>query len=666
MNYYQVAVNYPVYPGVLTYGSESDLDIGTFVKVPLGRRQAKGIIWKIIDKKEIEFDLSKIKPVSQVTQEQLKLGQLEVEMYNWMSSYYHYSLGKLVFDCLPKFLKRPRKVEFVQGENKDFEFELNPDQKEVSEAISKDLFRGFKQFLIHGVTGSGKSVIYLDLMKQVFESGKSVQFLLPEINLTPQFVEMFSKYTGVKILKYHSSITPSEKFTLYQELKKSEESFLILGVRSSVFLPCENLGLIIVDEEHDSSFKQNDRCPYHGRDMAIKKAHLYNIPVVLGSATPSIESYYRFKNKGGYFSLNKRALGSFFPKLVLIDKKRDDKSKKVELPYWPFYPETLKKIETKLNEGEQVLIFINKLGYSQFLQCRNCGFKFVNKDCGCENSLRYFKAKCELSCSYCEYKCVAPTVCPECSSVTIQPKGFGTEKVTEMLKSALANYKIGRFDRDEIKNFKDMQQRLEDFNKKEIDVLVGTQMLSKGHNFRNVNLVVILGFDHSLGMGDYKASEKAFSSLVQVAGRAGRYSDSSEVVVQTLVPDHQLFSFYDQKFLDSFYEYELPHREFANCSPYVKMCSLFVTSRFRERVVKTSGMLVSNLEKTKNKNNLDVDIIGPTPSFIEKRAHEYTWVIVLRSSKVSDLHSLLEGMARNQKNIPGVSIKIDLDPDKTL
>lgn len=663
-NFYEIAVNFPKAKSVLTYKGPANLPVGSIVDLPLGKRTSTGVIVNATD--TIDFDEKKVKEITGVTEGAFALDDIELNLYQWMSKYYHYSLGKLIFDCLPKILKRPMKAKFIQGQNQDLPFELNEKQLNIFQNIEKQLPRGFSQHFIHGVTGSGKSLIYLSLIKKVLDGGKSAQFLLPEINLTPQFTEMFEQYLGYKVLAYHSGVTPSQKFHIWNELKNSDDPVLVLGVRSSIFLPIKNIGIIVVDEEHDSSFKQSDRCPYNGRDVAIKKAQLHSCPVVLGTATPTMENFYLFSKEEGkrnYYQIPDRVNTGYFPKLSVLSTRDEFKG---DDNLWPLLPETIDKIQKKLEQKEQVLVFINKLGFASLIQCRGCGHQFKNEECGCDNNLRYFKKKNMLSCAHCEYKVPLPDRCPNCSSVSLLQKGFGTERVQELLQGLFPGHTVDRFDRDEIKNVKQLNQKLQDFHTQKIDVLVGTQMLSKGHNFEKVNLVVILGLDNQLNFADFRSTEKTYQLAMQVSGRAGRYSKDSEVVVQTLNPDHSLFSYIQNNSLEEFYQDELGLREICNCPPFTKLAMVFFSSRFRERLIDTINNVSAKLRKLIEQEFDQVQLLGPTPSVIEKKANQFTWCFMLKTRDINQLHNLLDSFVKNYVDISGVSYKIDVDPNQVL
>jgi len=662
-NYYQVAVNFPKSESVLTYKGLEDFEVGDLVEVPLGKRKAKGAVIGASSEDEIsKFDTSKIKAIENKIENAFKLSTKELELYKWMSKYYHYSYGKLIFDCLPKILKRPRKPGFLEGRGEELPFHLSPDQNSILADISKELKKGFSQHYIHGVTGSGKSAVYMSLMKEVLDSGKSVQFLLPEINLTPQFTQMFETYLKCKILIFHSGVTPSDKYNIWKALNENDEPVLVMGVRSSIFLPIKNLGLVIVDEEHDQSFKQTDRCTYNGRDVAIKKAQLYGAPFVMGSATPSLENFYLFENEEHnrhYYSLKERASDGEFPTLSLLDTR--DKFKEME-ETWPFLPGTVEEIQTKLDAGEQVLVFINKLGFSSYIQCRNCGHQFYNEKCGCQNNLRYFKAKKLLSCSHCEFKMPLPTECPECAGISLMNKGFGTERIEQILTELFPEKNIERFDRDEIKTTKDLNDKLDRFHAGEIDVFVGTQMLAKGHNFKKVNLVVILGIDSMLNYADFRSSEKTYQLIEQVAGRAGRYSPESKVIIQTMNPNHSVFKFIAAHSFNGFYKEEMPLRQLCYCPPFSKIIMIYFSSRFRDRLISEASKVFKDLSKVSSAHFPDVKLYGPTPLSIEKKANQFTWAIMLKSDDVQNLHKLLATFDLNYRPVSNITHKIDVDP----
>jgi len=658
--YCQIALNTPLGGGVLTYKTNSsfpNLTPGSFVEVPLGKRKEVGCILDYLDEPPENAKNFDIKEYKEPIQSELELTQSQLDFYKWISSYYHYPMGQLIFDTLPKALKRPRELSVLKGIGKELEFDLNKRQNIIFDTIAKNGLNQFAQYLVHGVTGSGKSVVYLELMKKVIAEGKSVLFLLPEINLTPQFLSMFEEHLDCGIYSYNSSISNSDKFGLWKLCLNSEKPKLIIGVRSSVFLPIENLGLVIVDEEHDNSFKQEDRCPYNARDLAIKKAQLFNVPIVLGSATPSVESWHRFHETDRYFEMRERAGKGELPDVELIDCRgtisfTDD--------YWPFHNDSIEKIKKAIEKKEQVLVFVNKLGFANFIQCHNCGHSF---DCpNCHTSLRVFKAKRELSCHICDYKDNLPEICPDCGNMNLLSKGYGTERLKEVLEAAFPNKSVGRFDRDEIGTMKQLEERLNEFHRGEIDILVGTQMLSKGHNFKRVNLVLILGVDNQLNYPDHRANERVYQLLTQVSGRSGRFGNESEVVIQTLAPENDVFDFVKNHSFDEFYKSETLIREVCQVTPYKKMMMIYLTSKFQDKIRDESNRYANAIRELIQKSFKEVEILGPRPAVVEKKVNKFTWSIMLKSANINQLHNLISTLQANTQVHYSLSIKFDVDP----
>ena len=660
MNVARIAVNYPLKNNGLLYFYEGPLIRGQVVEVPLRNRAELGCVLSTDEADSSEFKnapIDKIKKILSILPN-WKLEESEIKLFEWMSQYYHYPLGQLIFDCLPNHLKRPRTLDEIYGQGKPLEFVPNPIQKSIVQSI-KNSMDVFNRYLVHGVTGSGKTAVYLDLIKSTLEKGKSVLFLLPEINLTPQFVSTFARYLDAQILSYHSELADSQKYQIWMSARSMDKGALILGVRSAVFIPVSNLGLIIIDEEHDTSFKQDDRCPYNARDVASKKAQLLDIPIVMGSATPSVESYSHFHHSHqGLFEMKERAGDAFLPEIRLIDAR--DKSGK-EDDIWPLVPPSIEAIKEALFRGEQVLVFVNRLGFASYLQCRGCGQQFNCPNCSV--TLRYYKRKNLLACHHCEYKEPLPGQCPGCGCLTLSHKGFGTEKVQEVLVRIFPDKHIERFDRDEIKNFKQLEKRLDDFHTGKIDLMVGTQMLSKGHNFEKVKLVLILGIDSQLNFPDFRSSERVYQTLTQVAGRAGRYSQDGKVLIQTLNPDNSLFQIVKNHDFHQFYQDELEIRKLCECPPFKRLAMLHFSSRFQDRLIthvtEHAGGLMKGLIA---RHFQGVSILGPRPAHIEKKSNQFTWSILIKSDDISQLHNLLKSFEMNYKAQSSITYKIDIDP----
>lgn len=652
MKYYSVAVNYPIGNGILNYSFDQDIPIGSLVSIPLGKRQESGCVVSEDHDFDPEKQKFKTKEIIAV-EDEFALSSKEIELYKWMSSYYHYSLGKLIFDCLPKRLKRPRQAPIIQGINPQ-EIKLSTEQDEIFQQINDYLGKGFSQHLIHGITGSGKSLIYLSLMKEVIKAQKSVLFLLPEINLTPQFMKMFEAYLDVPVYQYHSSITNSEKYNLWKKLKEKNEPCIIVGVRSSLFLPIDNLGLIIVDEEHDSSFKQDDRCAYHGRDVAIYKSFLHQCPVVLGSATPSVETYHRFKNskddKKKYYSLKKRYGEGKLPQIIIGDLKNSEGEF--------FTKESLELLDQAIEKNEQALVFVNRLGFAHYYQCNQCGFHYECPNCAV--NLKVYKKRQKMICHHCDYEEPIPKQCPECGGLSFYHKGFGTEQVELKLKELRPEIQFDRFDRDEIKNFKDLKKKLEDFSSGEFEVLIGTQMLSKGHNFEKVNLVLVMGVDNQLNFPDFRANEKVYQLVNQISGRSGRFSGDGKVVIETLSDQDPLWGHLSED-SEEFFNSELSVRALCECPPYYKLAILYFTSNNQDKLMSYMGSLQPMMSAIQKQIDETI-VLGPKPAPIEKRVNKFTWLYLLKAKDSKNLNRFIESVKKNLEKPSGISMKIDVDP----
>ena len=658
MNFCQVAVKYP---GIhlLTYCHQNLLKKGMLVKVPLGKRTTDGCIIEYgISSESILKETRKmeIKPIGDEINSNFQLSSSELALFQWMSAYYHYSLGQLIFNCLPRILKRPLKMDISRGKGGKLP-PLTPEQNEVFSSIKGLLGNRHDKFYLHGITGSGKTFVYLYLIRENLKKGYTTLFLLPEINLTPQFVRIFNDYLDCPVLTYHSGISVSQKNQLWKYVKNTTNPVLVMGVRSAVFLPVNLLGLIIVDEEHDTSFKQSDRCPYNGRDVAIKKAHLAGIPIVLGSATPSLENYHAFacQKKLHYFTLKKRVGKGALPQIEILDARHhfDDS-------IWPFVPKSIEAVQNALQKKEQVLVFINRLGHAGFIQCRACGYRFVDPQT--DTNLRYFKRKKILKSVHSDFKMAVPEICPACGNMKLLQKGYGTEKVQEVLKRLYPKENIARFDRDEITTIAKLEETLKSFHKGEISVLVGTQMLAKGHNFKRVNTVLVLGIDQQLNFPDFRVLERAYQLLVQIAGRAGRFSQNAKVLIQTLSGEAPLFDYIRTHCFDGFYKSEIDIRRYLQFPPFTRMATIYFHAQKRDNAIISAQNAKQFLLNTlKNIPADKSNITGPAPALIERKSSKYSWCLLVKCTDVIILNKSLAFFHRHFKQ-KGVTIKIDVDP----
>ncbi len=649
------AVKTPFSDGVLTYelSPEVTYELGRIYQLPFRKKTANGLFLGLapapVDPK------FKIHQAGELATEMMATPN-QIDLWRWMAGYYHYPLGQLVWDAIPKILKRPRTLEVLEGLGKELAFEFNDDQKQVIREIEDQVAKGQLRHLIHGVTGSGKTGIYLKFIKETLARGRSALFLLPEINLTPQFLETFREHVSAPIFTYHSEVSASDKFNLWSHLNKTQTPSLVIGVRSSIFLPLKNLGIIVVDEEHDQSFKQDDRCPYNARDIAIKRAQLENIPVILGSATPMLESYYSHQNSGTYHQLPQRAGSGSLPEVTLIDERAG-----VEPSRYPITDEAIGKIKERIAMGEQVLVFVNRLGFSNYLQCRSCGHRF---ECpNCSSNLRYFKNRAEVLCHICGYKGHAPESCPECQNMQLLPKGYGTERIEEILRSEMPSARIDRFDRDEIKTFTKLKETLDRFHNHETDILVGTQMLSKGHNFKKVNLVVILGTDSQLNFPDFRANERVYQLLTQITGRSGRFGPNSEVVIQSLNPESDIYELVKVHSFDGFYQSEIHYREICSSPPFNRLAAIYLSSKSQSEISTAADVIAEFAHGLVSEHFKEVQVLGPRPALVEKRVNRFNWTLLLKSPNINQIHNTCLSLERFvAQKLPKIDYKVDIDP----
>ncbi len=659
MHLYDVILNNARFHKILTYSSPSVFAEGDLIEVPLKGKTTKAcIVKKRPDQESRDKPSYKIQNIKRRIYSNLDIPEREMLFLKWMSRYYHYPLGKLIFDILPRDLKRPREFSGIVAKETVFQ-NLNSYQRSIYRELRPKMNGPFSKALIHGITGSGKTRIYKSLMKDILQQGKSILFLLPEINLTPQFLEDFKKSFDCILYHYTSGLPESNRYGVWKALQNCHRPSVVIGVRSSLFLPMADLGLIVVDEEHDSSFKQEDRCPYNARDMAIKKASIYDIPVVLGSATPSLETFHAFKIKkeGGYFYLDKRVQNTALPKIILIDEKsRSSEEKKI----FPFKEESLEGLKEAIDTGEKAIVFINRLGYFSLLQCRFCGHTFECPNCSI--GLKFYKSDFSLRCNHCFHRESALEFCPKCGCIDLFQQKFGTEKVEEVLKQKFPSKNIVRFDRDRIKNLKELNLIIEQFQQGCIDILVGTQMISKGHNFKGVNTIVVLGTDSLLNFPDFRANERVYQTLVQVSGRCGRFGKKGRVYVQTMNPKHSLYEIVKKESTDKFYKSEISLRELCGAPPFKKICLISLTSSDK-------GRLETECKKVKKiLDSLTIDIfqqtrvLGPTSAFIEKRAGCYTWFFLVNSSCINELHNCIHSLSLSYTPKSSTAVKFDIDP----
>lgn len=533
-----------------------------------------------------------------------------------------------------------------QGETNQLK-ELNEFQQTAFEEI-KSSFEKKEVTLLHGITSSGKTEIYVKLIQEVINSGKQVLFLLPEIALTTQIIIRLQNYFGNQISVFHSKYSMNERVEVWNNvLENKPKAQIILGARSSIFLPFSNLGLIVVDEEHETSYKQFEPSPrYNARDAAIVLSHMHKAKILLGSATPSIESYFNAQqNKYGFVELNRRFGNVQLPKIELIDIKEKHRKKQMTQH---FSDRILTLIKEALEEKEQVILFQNRRGFSPVVECKTCG---VSPQCpNCDVSLTYHKYRRELKCHYCHYQRAMPTSCGACGSATLDTKGFGTEQIELELKELFPNHNIGRMDLDTTRGKYGYQKIIGAFEAQEIDILVGTQMLSKGLDFENVSLVGILNADSMLNFPDFRAHERAYQLMVQVSGRAGRSKKQGHVAIQTFNPYHQILQQVSTTNYTEMYKEQLQDRWQFHYPPYFRLIK--ITLKHKDYIKVDTG--VNWLTKALQ-NVFGEYVLGPTAPAVSRIRNQHIKNLVIKIPPKQSLAATKEQLEKIKTTFQSVA-----------
>ena len=535
---------------------------------------------------------------------------------------------------------------------------LNPEQRA---AFEKVILSDDKKFLIHGVTGSGKTEVYMTLVQSMLDMGKESIILVPEISLTPQMVERFKGRFGSNIAVFHSRLSDGQRFDEWMRIKNKEVKVAI-GARSAIFLPFDNLGLIVIDEEHEGSYKSDSDPKYNARDIAELKSSIEDCKIILGSATPSIESYYKcLNNSYELIALDKRADGALMPEVETVDMREELLAGNKSM----FSRKLFEEIAACLQRGEQAILFLNRRGFSTFVSCRKCGYVF--KCAKCDISLTYHSGKQSLECHYCGEKMKLVSTCPQCGSNYVKYFGVGTEKIEAEVRRVFPEARSLRMDFDTTRT-KDAYERIyTEFKSGKANVLIGTQMIAKGLDFKNVTLVGVIAADLSLHIPDFRAAERTFQLITQVSGRAGRGEKKGRVVIQTYNPEDYSIKYSVNNNYKDFYDHEIAIRKDMNYPPFSNILSITLTSEEEALVIKTANNLGILLREKLNGNN-NIVVLGPCPCTISKIKNSFRWQIIVKG-KVS------EEVAMDVKNItydavkdsaPSIRVSLDTNPNSLL
>lgn len=579
------------------------------------------------------------------------------------------TLQTLVRKTLVKIEERPMAFRMGGLRPETAAFELNPTQAGARDRIVSAL-GGFKPFLLHGVTGSGKTAVYIAAMRQALAQGYAAILLVPEIGLTPQTVGLMDAAFGERVALLHSALTPEERSEQWRRIRRGEAQ-VVVGTRSAIFAPAPNLGLILIDEEHDQSYKQEETPRYNARDVAVVRARQNHAVVVLGSATPSLESWQNAQ-QGRYerITMSERVAHRPLPSVELVDMRQEFRATGKE---HLFSRALIDQTQAALDRGEQAIILLNRRGYSFAVMCRACGAKLECENCAI--ALTHHKAAAEdaaqaregqrLECHYCGYRRKVPARCPKCDSEHLYYLGAGSEQGEERLQEIFPGARIGRMDRDTVRGRYDLERLLERLHSGEINLLVGTQMIAKGHDIHGVTLVGVVGCDHSLSMPDFRSAERVFQLMTQVSGRAGRGELPGRVVVQTYYPDHYAILAATAHDYTSFATRELKYRHWLHYPPFGSLANVLVQSPKLEEAAGWSATLGKWLQANKPEN---VRLLGPCTAPIARIKGVYRFHMILKSGSRSALNAVLRDMLAHAdaSEIPRRNLVVDVDALRLL
>lgn len=636
---------------------------GQRVEVPFGKRVKTGIIVGITDVKP-DFE---VREAIEIPDAEPLIPPSLLELARWAAGYYRSPLGMVLGAALPPGIDEGRVARPRRGvEEEEFpasllpEKEVTPDGAQLG-ALEKILplvkSGEFGAFLLHGVTGSGKTEVYLRAIEAVPE-GRGAIVLVPEISLTPQLVRRFRARFGKGVAVLHSGLTDSQRRSEWRRIRGGDARVAI-GARSAVFAPFENPGIIIVDEEHDGSYKQEEGVKYHGRDVAVMRAKMAGCPVVLGSATPSLESYYNAK-EGKYelLELPGRVCGRPLPSVRIIDLK--------DYPgMTPITPPLLEAARERLGRGEQALFFLNRRGFSDFLICRDCGH--VPQCPSCSISLTYHKKDGVLLCHWCGIDQKPGATCEKCGGDRIKYMGGGTERLEKELAGLFSDVNITRMDRDTVRERGAHARLMDEVASGASGILLGTQMIAKGHDLPHVGLVGVVLADYGLHMPDFRAAERVFQVVMQVAGRAGRGDTPGEVVVQTFQPEHYSIRYAAAHDFQRFYKEESVFRRELGYPPYSRLVLLTIKGVKLDRVEAGAGRVKSVFEAAAR--GTGVSVMGPAPAPVKRVRGRYRYNVLLRSKSVIRLHRVLDaglGTIGGRDGIEACTLDVDVDPQSMV
>jgi primosomal protein N' (replication factor Y) len=725
MYFLQVAVPLPLY-GLFTYKSDVYVDSGCRIKVNFNNQNIIGLVLDCSESNNNNYPDSKIKYIDEIIDFEPYIDKDSLKLIKFTSEYQHSPIGMIVDLSQPTALRKGLKacrqpIYAYKLLNYNYKTRSDKQQKilkllnnqtvslaefkglnvhipslkvleqkqvvlkfDLNSEINTDIFKnlqfnnkhvlnneqqsalneinnanGFKVFLLHGVTGSGKTEVYMQAIENVLKRKQQVLIMVPEIGLTPQTIERFHNHFNIPIAAMHSALSERERLDNYLACRDGRIGILI-GTRSSVFTPFKSLGMIIIDEEHDSSYKQQDTCRYNGKYIAIYKAKISNCPIVLGSATPSLESIYNCKI--GKYQLLKLNSKAFVNHGKVIETIIDIRNSVLQAGLSDYL---INAMQTELQQGNQVLIFLNKRGFANRVVCNDCGYVFKCKFC--DSFLTYHKTKNILNCHHCEANYNVPSICPNCNSANFSIIGNGTEQIEEFLKQRFPDYPVVRIDRDSTSSRGKLDSYIEDIKNNKFKILIGTQILSKGHHFPNVTLVGLINVDQSLYSNDFRATEQLAQLYTQVAGRTGREEKDGKVLIQSYSPNNLILQTIIGEGYEKFVDYCLNERKYLNLPPFSYQALVRISSSNKETMNNCAYEIFNTLQKISRDPSVTVE--PPRSAVMEKKQNKFHVLIMIQSNKRKNLSLYLDNLVKelaNNKINKKTEIYIDIDPTEVL
>lgn len=646
MRYVQVAFNLPL-PGSFTYSVPDDVEcpLGSRIVAPFGRRSLSGFVVAV--DAAPPAGVPTIKSITRVVAGAPLFDGGYLDLAEWVARMYFSSLGESLAAMIPGG-RRETASPTLPTDESGFggrDITLSREQEEALETICRS--KGGR-FYVYGITGSGKTEVFLRTAAVTLSEGRSVIYLVPEISLTHQLVRTIRDRFDESAAVIHSRLTPSQRLKEWMRIRRGEARFVI-GARSAVFAPVRDLGLVVLDEEHEGSYKSGSSPRYHARQVALKRCSDSGARLVMGSATPSVEAWHLMaQGRLTRLTLSERLSGGAMPAVRIVDLKGQRQSISKQL---------FARIVDVHKEGRQTILFLNRRGFGHFFHCRSCGFQMTCKRCSV--SMTYHKGRGHMLCHYCGYRTAPVEVCPECGSVDVGFGGFGTEQIEEELAARLPNLRIKRVDTDSIRRKGALEEVIQEFHDGEIDILLGTQMVAKGLNFPGVKLVGILLADAGLHIPDFRAAERVFSLIVQVSGRAGRFVPDGEVIVQTLRPSHDTIERAAAADIDGFYSGELAVRRQLEFPPFSRLFRLVFRSKYRDRAEIAAASFRSALPPALTSI---CRVLGPSECLLSVIAGNHRRHLILQTRDFDRAHHSLEDVLHRFDVPRGVHLEVDVDP----